>query len=153
MKRSSTKNGPRWLAHFWAKPTVKGQPTNNQAGFTILELIIVMTIIVILAAIGIVNYQKIQAHARETVLKQDLQAMRKAIDQYTADKEELPQSLDDLVTMGYIREIPPDPITTETDWKVDIEEDTISRQGGQGVVDVHSAAPGEGLDGIPYSDY
>lgn len=127
--------------------------TKEASGFTILELVIVMTIITILAAIGVVNYQKVQAHAKETILKQDLNAFRKAIDQYTADKEELPQSLDDLVSMGYIREVPPDPITGDTDWKIDIEEDTISRRGGQGMVDVHSAAPGEGLDGIPYSDY
>jgi general secretion pathway protein G len=126
---------------------------NSSAGFTILELVIVMTIIVILAAIGVVNYQKVQLHARETVLKQNLQAMRKAIDQYAADKEELPQSLENLVEMGYIREIPLDPITTARDWKTDIEEDTISRQGGQGVVDVHSAAEGTGSDGEAYSDY
>jgi general secretion pathway protein G len=135
------------------QPMKLRQGASKSAGFTILELVIVMTIVVILAAIGVVNYQKIQLHAKETVLKQNLQAFRKAIDQYTADKEELPQSLDDLVTMGYIREIPIDPITSEKDWKVDIEEDTISRQGGQGVVDVHSAAPGEGTDGVPYSDY
>ena len=153
MKQSPTKNRPRLSGNLWHQPNAKRQPTNLNAGFTIIELVIVMTIIVILATIGIVNYQKIQAHARETVLKQDLQAMRKAIDQYTADKEALPQSLDDLVSMGYIREVPRDPITTDTDWKVDIEEDTISRQGGQGVVDVHSAASGEGLDGKPYSDY
>lgn len=131
----------------------KARRTKDASGFTILEMVIVMTIIVILATIGIVNYQKVQAHAKETVLKQNLQAMRKAIDQYAADKEELPQSLDDLVSMGYIREVPVDPITSDADWKLDIEEDTISRRGGQGVVDVHSAAPGEGLDGIPYSDY
>ncbi len=153
MKRSTTKNEPLWLGNQGHKTMNQRQRTNNQAGFTILELVIVMTIIVILAAIGVVNYQKIQVHARETVLKQNLQAFRKAIDQYAADKEELPQSLDDLVSMGYIREIPPDPITSEVDWKVDIEEDTISRQGGQGVVDVHSAAPGEGTDGVAYSDY
>jgi general secretion pathway protein G len=126
---------------------------HRSAGFTILELVIVMTIIVILAAIGVINYQKLQLHARETVLKQNLQAMRKALDQYTADKEELPQSLENLVEMGYIREIPTDPITTEKDWKTDIEEDTISRQGGQGIVDVHSAADGTGTDGEAYSDY
>jgi general secretion pathway protein G len=126
---------------------------NSNAGFTLLELVIVMTVIVILAAIGVVNYQKIQLHARETVLKQNLQAMRKAIDQYTADKEELPQSLENLVEMGYIREIPTDPITADKDWKTDVEEDTISRQGGQGVVDVHSAADGTGTDGEAYSDY
>jgi len=126
---------------------------NNNAGFTLLELVMVMTIIVILAAIGVVNYQKVQLHARETVLKQNLQAMRKAIDQYAADKEELPQSLDNLVEMGYIREIPLDPMTNEKDWKTEMEEDTLSRQGGQGIVDVHSAAEGTGTDGGAYSDY
>jgi general secretion pathway protein G len=127
--------------------------SGSNAGFTILELVIVMTIIVILAAIGVVNYQRVQQHAKETVLRQSLSAMRKAIDQYAADKEELPQSLEDLAEAGYIREIPVDPITTERDWKPDIEEDTISRQGGQGVVDVHSAADGVGSDGQAYSDY
>lgn len=131
--------------------------TDNQrrrsAGFTLLELVIVMSILVILAAIGVVNYQQVQKHAKETVLKQSLQAMRKAIDQYAADKEELPQSLEDLVEAGYIREIPVDPITGDREWKTDIEEDTISRQGGQGIVDVHSAADGEASDGQPYSNY
>jgi general secretion pathway protein G len=131
----------------------KSQKANHEMGFTLLELVIVMSIIVILAAIGVVNYQTMQAHARETVLKHDLHEMRKVIDQYAADKEQLPASLDDLVSSGYIREIPVDPITTQRDWKVDIEEDTISRQGGQGVVDVHSAASGEGTDGVAYSDY
>jgi general secretion pathway protein G len=139
MKAVSLKNHPRL--------------SGSNAGFTILELVIVMTIIVILAAIGVVNYQRVQQHAKETVLRQSLSAMRKAIDQYAADKEELPQSLEDLAEAGYIREIPVDPITTERDWKPDIEEDTISRQGGQGVVDVHSAADGVGSDGQAYSDY
>ena len=124
----------------------------NQNGFTMLELVIVMTIIIILAAIGVANYQQLQLHARETVLKADLRDMRRAIDQYTADKERLPGSLDDLVNDGYIMKIPLDPITNADDWKVDIEEDTISRTGGQGIVDVHSSAAGEGSDGVPYSD-
>jgi general secretion pathway protein G len=140
--------------HLIFQRTKNQEPrTKSQAGFTMLELVIVMTIIVILAAIGVTNYQMLQAHARETILKQNLHEMRKCIDQYAADKEQLPQSLDDLVTAGYIREIPADPITTQKDWKVDVDEDTISRQGGQGVVDVHSAATGEGTDGVPYSDY
>ena len=133
--------------------TDKTVQRTNEAGFTLLELVMVMTIIVILAAIGVINYQKVQLHARETVLKQNLQAMRKAIDQYAADKEELPQSLDNLVEMGYIREVPTDPITADKDWKTDMEEDTLSRQGGQGMVDVHSAAEGTGTDGEAYSDY
>jgi general secretion pathway protein G len=122
-------------------------------GFTLLELVMVMTIIVILAAVGVTAYQHIQSKARETILKQDLQTLRKMIDQFAADKERLPQSLDDLVTAYYIREVPVDPITGQKDWVVDIGEDTVSREGGTGVIDVHSAAAGEGDDGMAFKDY
>jgi len=125
----------------------------NSVGFTLLELVMVMTIIVVLAAVGVTSYQHIQLKARETILKQDLQTMRKMIDQYAADKEKLPQSLDDLVTGLYMRDVPIDPITGDKDWVVDMGEDTVSRDGGQGVVDVHSAAGGEGTDGVAYRDY
>lgn len=122
-------------------------------GFTLLELVMVMTIIVVLAAVSVTSYQHIQLKARETILKQDLQAMRKLIDQYAADREKLPQSLDDLVSASYMREVPVDPITGDRDWVVDIGEDIVSRDGGTGVLDVHSAAAGEGSDGIAYKDY
>src|SRR5258706_869788 len=122
-------------------------------GFTLLELVMVMTIIVVLAAVSVVAYQKIQIKARETILKEDLRTMRKMIDQYAADKEKLPQALEDLVSANYMRDVPPDPITGEKDWVVDMGEDTVSRDGGTGVVDVHSAAGGEGTDGIAYKDY
>jgi general secretion pathway protein G len=79
--------------------------------------------------------------------------MRKMIDQYAADKEKLPQSLDDLVTDQYMREVPVDPITGQKDWVVDMGDDTVSRDGGTGVVDVHTAAAGEGSDGVAYQDY
>lgn len=102
---------------------------------------------------GIIAHPLVEQKNHESVLKQDLQAMRKAIDQYTADKEELPQSLHDLVRLGYIREIPADPITGEKDWKVNTEEDTISPKGGKGVVDLHSNASGKASDGISYSDF
>ena len=125
----------------------------NSAGFTLLELVMVMTIIVVLAAVGVTSYQHIQMKARETILRQDLQTMRKMIDQYSADKEKLPQSLDDLVSEFYMRDVPIDPITGDKDWVVDMGEDTVSRDGGTGVVDVHSAAGGEGTDGIAYKDY
>jgi general secretion pathway protein G len=121
-------------------------------GFTLLELVMVMTIIVILAAVGVTAYQHIQLKARETILKEDLRTMRKMIDQYAADKEKLPASLDDLTTAGYIREVPIDPMTGQKDWVVDMGPDTLSRDGGTGVVDVHSAAGGEGGDGA-YKDY
>lgn len=125
----------------------------NSRGFTLLELVMVMSIIVILAAVGVTSYQHIQTKARETILKQDLQTMRKMIDQYAADKERLPQSLDDLVTAYYMREVPMDPVTGQKDWVVDMGEDTVSRDGGTGVLDVHSAAGGEGSDGQAYKDY
>ena len=125
----------------------------NPPGFTLLELVMVMTIIVILAAVGVTSYQHIQSKARETILRHDLQTMRKMIDQYSADKERLPQSLDDLVSGGYIREVPVDPITAQKDWVVDMGEDTLSRDGGTGVVDVHSAAAGEDGEGLAYKDY
>src|SRR5215469_2564461 len=87
-----------------------------ERGFTLLELVMVMTIIVILAAVGVASFQHIQLKAKETVLKQDLRDMRKMIDQYAADKEKLPQSLDDLVSAKYLREVPIDPITGDKDW-------------------------------------
>ena len=126
---------------------------NRPTGFTLLELVMVMTIIVILAAVGVTSYQTIQLKARETILKQDLQTMRKKIDEYAADREKLPQSLDDLVGAGYMRDVPIDPITGQKDWVVDMGDDPIARDGGQGVVDVHSAAAGEGTDGVAYKDY
>ena len=122
-------------------------------GFTLLELVMVMTIMVILCAVGVTSYQHIQLKAKETILKQDLQTMRKKIDEYAADKEKLPQSLDDLASAFYIREVPIDPMTGQKDWVVDMGEDTLSRDGGSGVVDVHSAAGGEGTDGVAYKDY
>ena len=132
---------------------VQNPKSKNQNGFTLLELVMVMTIIVILAAVGVTSYQQIQLKARETILKEDLRTMRKMIDQYAADKEKLPQSLDDLVTDGYMREVPIDPITGQKDWVVDVGDDTVSRDGGTGVVDVHSAAAGESSDGTPYQDF
>src|SRR5712692_1066135 len=85
-------------------PAIFDPPSSLVAarGFTLLELVMVMSIIVILAAVGVTAYQHIQLKARETILKQDLQTMRKMIDQYAADKEKLPSSLDDLATAGYI---------------------------------------------------
>ena len=82
-----------------------------QRGFTILELIMVMTILVILAAMSVVSYQKLQLKAKETLLKENLRQLRKQIDQYAADKEALPQALEDLVSAQYIRDVPIDPIT------------------------------------------
>jgi len=92
-------------------------------------------------------------HARETVLRNDLFNMRSLIDQYAADKGKLPQSLDDLVSAGYLREIPKDPITDNRDWNIVTGEDPYSTEGSSGVTDVHSSSPDTSTEGTPYSEW
>jgi general secretion pathway protein G len=125
----------------------------QQRGFTLLEMVMVMTIIVVLAVIGVTSYQQVQLKARETLLKENLRTMRKYIDEYEADREKLPDTLDDLVSSGYLREVPIDPVTGEKDWVTETGESTLSREGSQGIVNVHSNAPGQGSDGKAYSEY
>src|SRR3954471_23994260 len=122
-------------------------------GFTLLELMIVISIIIILASIALPQYQKTIMHARETVLKDDLFNMRKLIDQYSADKGKLPQSLDDLVSAGYMREVPKDPITDNKDWTIATGEDPYSTEGGTGVTDVHSSSSEVSTEGTPYTEW
>lgn len=126
---------------------------SNSHGFTLLELVMVMTIIVILAAVGVSAYQHIQLKARETILKQDLVTMRKKIDEFAADQERLPKSIDELAEHFYIREKPMDPMTGQKEWYEDQGEDTISRDGGSGMVDVHSLAAGVDSEGVAYKEY
>jgi len=121
-------------------------------GFTLLELIIVISIIVILAMIVLPRYTNTIQQAREATLRDDLVQMRKMLDQYASDKGRLPQSLEELVSAGYLRDIPIDPITGERDWVIVTGEDTVSAEGGQGVTDVCSASPDTASDGSSYND-
>jgi general secretion pathway protein G len=114
---------------------------------------IVISIIIILVSVALPQYQKTITHARETVLKDDLHKMRELLDQYAADKGKLPQSLDDLVSAGYMREIPKDPITDNKDWAIATGDDPYSTQGGTGVTDVHSASGDVSSEGTPYSEW
>ena len=123
------------------------------AGFTLLELMIVISIIIILASITLPQYQKTIMHTRETVLKDDLRKMRSLLDQFAADKGRLPQSLDEVVSEGYMREIPIDPFTGNKDWALTTGEDPNSLEGSQGVTDVHSASAETSTEGTAYSEW
>src|SRR5947207_14642453 len=113
---------------------VSGLPTAYRilpTAFTLLELMIVISIIIILVSVALPQYQKTTMHARETMLRYDLDTMRKLIDQYSADKGKLPQSLDDLVSAGYMREVPKDPISDAKDWNVVAGDDPYGTDGGR----------------------
>jgi general secretion pathway protein G len=127
----------------------------REAGFTLIELMIVMFIIGILATLAIPSFKGALRHAREAVLKEDLQTMRAAIDSYTMDKQKAPQSLDDLVQEGYLREIPEDPMTHQKDtWVPDTSDAMYSIDETEpGINDVHSGSEDTGSDGQPYSSW
>jgi general secretion pathway protein G len=113
---------------------------SGERGFTLIELMIVITIILILVGIAAGNYSRSILRSKETVLKQDLQEMRKAIDNFTIDKQAAPQSLDDLVPQ-YLHAIPTDPITNAKDWVPVVDSVVLTPdQASSGITDVHSAS-------------
>jgi general secretion pathway protein G len=138
----------------------------GQSGFSLIELIVVVTIIGILAGIAMINISTAQRKAREGALRENLSQMRKAIDNFYADKQRYPANLDELVP-NYIRRIPPDPITGQKDWEEVIDDPLALGSGGSepipaetdpqamtqpGVSDVKSRAEGSTLDNVPYHD-
>ena len=133
---------------------------SSQRGFSLIELIVVVTIIGILAGIALINVRTAQTKAREAALKENLFQMRKAIDNFYADKQRYPSSLEELVP-NYVRRIPADPITMQQDWET-VMDDPLSEEGSaetdpeamtqHGVVDVKSRAEGQTLDNVPYAD-
>jgi general secretion pathway protein G len=124
-------------------------------GFTFIELMVVMAIIVVLITMAIPVYQKSIIRAKESVLKNNLFTLRTVIDNYTYDKQKAPQSLQDLVTEGYLREIPVDPMLASSQgWKVIMEDATQAvNQDSPGIFDVRSGSEKIGLDGTPYADW
>jgi general secretion pathway protein G len=126
-----------------------------QRGFTLIELLIVLSLIVVLASMGLTQYRSSQIFAREAVLKQDLFRMRDAIDQYYADKNQYPSTLDALVSDGYLRKLPDDPFTkSSSSWQaIPAEPDPNNPVAEPGVYDVKSGSDGTALDGTKYADW
>ncbi|MEJ7846994.1 MAG: type II secretion system protein [Pyrinomonadaceae bacterium] len=124
-----------------------------QRGFSLLELMIAMFIMIILLSVALPTYQRTTQYARETVLKENLWQMRRAIDQFAADKGKLPQSVEELVEGKYLREMPIDPITEKAEWNELQGEDPNKRDAEQGMKDVKSTAEGEDSEGKRYEEY
>jgi general secretion pathway protein G len=135
----------------------KTRDKGNSSGFTLIELMIVISLLLILITVAVPIYRQSILRARESVLRQDLFTLRQVIDQYTLDKQKAPQSLDDLVSAGYMKQLPTDPFTGKNDtWAVVQEEDTIadpSQTEAGGISDVHSGSSQTSSDGSAYSSW
>jgi general secretion pathway protein G len=135
-----------------ARATASGRAPVRLAGFTLVEMMIVISIIVTIVSIAIPYYQASLIRAKESVLRSNLQTMRAVIDQYTFDKEKPPQSLQELVDEGYLREVPIDPMTESRDtWQVIVDSSTPG--GESGVWNVKSGSDKSSLDGTPYNEW
>jgi len=135
--------------------TLGGEAAGGARGFTLIELLVVISMISILAAMGVVQYRNSVQRTKETTLRKDLFEIRDVIDQYYADKGKYPSSLDALVSDGYLRKIPVDPITNSTDtWEtVPAEADPSNPSAEPGIYNVKSGAPGTALDGTAFAEF
>jgi general secretion pathway protein G len=129
--------------------------SHDQRGFTLIELLVVLSLISVLAAMGMVQHRNSVLKAQEATLKTDLFHMRDVIDQYYADKGKYPASLETLVTDGYLRKVPEDPITKSAEsWQIiPAEPDPNNPTAEPGIYNVKSGAPGTALDGTNYADW
>lgn len=129
--------------------------SGSRIGFTIIELMIVMAVVTILVSIAVPMYQRSLIRSKEAVLKNNLFTMRTVIDEYTYDKQKAPQTLQDLVTEGYLRGVPIDPITGTADtWKIIMEDAGSSvNQSEPGIFDVRSGSDKTSLEGTQYSEW
>ncbi|HEU0121517.1 MAG TPA: type II secretion system protein [Bryobacteraceae bacterium] len=129
--------------------------SGRQAGFTIMELMVSMAIVLVVISVAVPLYQKSVIRARESVLRQNLFSLRTVIDEYTYDKQKAPQQLDDLVREGYLRQMPLDPIVgNNSSWKVIMEDASASAsQNEPGIFDVRSSSEKSSLEGTPYSEW
>ncbi|PYX88051.1 MAG: general secretion pathway protein GspG [Acidobacteria bacterium] len=132
------------------------QAGRGSRGFTLIELMIVISLLLILLTIAIPIYNQAILRAKESVLRQDLFTLRQVIDQYTLDKQKAPQSLDDVISAGYLKQLPHDPFTGKNDtWAVVQEDDTLldPNQTAGGINDVHSGSNLTASDGTAYSTW
>jgi general secretion pathway protein G len=144
------------LSNHRSKRGYRSGKRGHSHGFTLIEMLIVISIIMILVAVAIPSYNQSIVRARESVLRQNLFTLRSLISQYTLDKQKAPQGLDDLIQGGYLKQIPSDPMTQKADWTVDQEDQSImspDQTDVGGVDDVHSSSTATSTDGSAYNTW